>query len=37
LAQIGGQGWGIMGSLNVGEVSAKLHREMALPALGREG
>ena len=30
LAQIGGQGWAIVGSLNGGEVSAKLNREMAL-------
>jgi cardiolipin synthase A/B len=30
LAQIGGQGWVIAGSLNGGEVSAKLNREMAL-------
>jgi len=30
LAQIGGQGWVIVGSLNGGEVSAKLNREMAL-------
>lgn len=32
LAQIGGQGWAIVGSLNGGEVSAKLNREMALLA-----
>ena len=30
LAQIGGKGWAIVGSLNGGEVSAKLNREMAL-------
>jgi len=30
LAQIGGQGWVIAGSLNGGEVSAKVNREMAL-------
>ena len=30
LAQIGDQGWAIAGSLNGGEVSAKLNREMAL-------
>ena len=30
LAQIGGQGWVIVSSLNGGEVSAKLNREMAL-------
>ena len=30
LAQIGGQGWVVVGSLNGGEVSAKLNREMAL-------
>jgi cardiolipin synthase len=30
LAQIGGQGWAVVGSLNGGEVSAKLNREMAL-------
>jgi cardiolipin synthase len=30
LAQIGGQGWAVIGSLNGGEVSAKLNREMAL-------
>ena len=30
LAQIGGQGWVVAGSLNGGEVSAKLNREMAL-------
>jgi phosphatidylserine/phosphatidylglycerophosphate/cardiolipin synthase-like enzyme len=30
LAQIGGKGWTIVGSLNGGEVSAKLNREMAL-------
>ncbi len=32
LAQIRGQGWPIVGSLNGGEVSAKLNREMALLA-----
>ena len=32
LAQIGGRGWAIAGSLNGGEVSAKLNREMALLA-----
>jgi hypothetical protein len=31
LAQIGGKGWAVVGSLNGGEVSAKLNREMALP------
>ena len=30
LAQIAGHGWVIVGSLNGGEVSAKLNREMAL-------
>ncbi len=30
LAQIGGQGWAMVGSLNGGEVSAKLNREMSL-------
>ncbi len=30
LAQIGGQGWAIVGSLNGGEVSAKLNRELSL-------
>ncbi len=30
LAQIGGQGWVVAGSLNGGEVSAKLNREVAL-------
>jgi len=30
LAQIAGRGWAIVGSLNGGEVSAKLNREMAL-------
>jgi len=30
LAQIGGRGWAVVGSLNGGEVSAKLNREMAL-------
>jgi cardiolipin synthase A/B len=30
LAQISGKGWSIVGSLNGGEVSAKLNREMAL-------
>ncbi len=30
LAQIGGQGWAVAGSLNGGEVSAKLNREVAL-------
>lgn len=30
LAQIGGQGWAVVGSLNGGEVSAKLNREVAL-------
>jgi cardiolipin synthase len=30
LARIGGQGWIVAGSLNGGEVSAKLNREMAL-------
>ena len=30
LAQIGGQEWVIAGSLNGGEVSTKLNREMAL-------
>ena len=30
LAQIGGTGWAVVGSLNGGEVAAKLNREMAL-------
>jgi hypothetical protein len=30
LAQIGGKGWTVVGSLNSGEVSAKLNRELAL-------
>jgi cardiolipin synthase len=30
LAQIGGRGWAVIGSLNGGEVSAKQNREMAL-------
>ncbi len=30
LAQVGGQGWAAVGSLNGGEVSAKLNREMVL-------
>ena len=30
LAQISGQGWVVVGTLNGGEVSAKLNREMAL-------
>jgi len=30
LAQVAGRGWAIVGSLNGGEVSAKLNREMAL-------
>ncbi len=30
LAQIGGRGWTVVGSLNGGEVSAKLNRELAL-------
>jgi len=30
LAQIGGRGWTGVGSLNGGEVSAKLNRELAL-------
>ena len=30
LAQIAGQGWVVVGSLNGGEVSAKLNREVAL-------
>ena len=30
LARIGGKGWAVAGSLNGGEVSAKLNREMAL-------
>lgn len=30
LAQIDGQGWVVAGSLNGGEVSAKLNREVAL-------
>jgi hypothetical protein len=30
LAQLGGRGWAVVGSLNGGEVSAKLNREMAL-------
>ena len=35
LAQIGGKGWTIVGSLNGGEVSAKLNREMA-PLVGSD-
>jgi cardiolipin synthase A/B len=30
LAQTGGRGWTVVGSLNGGEVSAKLNQEMAL-------
>ncbi len=30
LAQIGGQGWAVVGSLNGGEISAKLNRELSL-------
>jgi len=30
LARIGGKGWAVVGSLNGGEPSAKLNREMAL-------
>lgn len=36
LARIGGQGWVIAGSLNGGEVSAKLNREMALKVASNE-
>ena len=32
LAQVGGPGWAVVGSLNGGEVSAKLNREMVLLA-----
>ena len=36
LAQIGGRGWVVAGSLNGGEVSAKLNREMALKVVSDE-
>jgi phosphatidylserine/phosphatidylglycerophosphate/cardiolipin synthase-like enzyme len=36
LAQVGGQGWVVVGSLNGGEVSAKLNREMALKVASTE-
>ncbi|PKO22108.1 MAG: hypothetical protein CVU38_11095 [Chloroflexi bacterium HGW-Chloroflexi-1] len=36
LAQIAGQGWVIVGSLNGGEVSARLNREMALKVASTE-
>lgn len=36
LAQIGGQGWVVVGSLNGGEVSAKLNREMVLKVASDE-
>lgn len=36
LAQIGGQGWVVVGSLNGGEVSAKLNREMVLKVASTE-
>ena len=36
LAQIGGKGWVVVGSLNGGEVSAKLNREMALKVASDE-
>ena len=36
LAQIGGRGWVVVGSLNGGEVSAKLNREMALKVASDE-
>ena len=36
LAQIGGRGWVVVGSLIGGEVSAKLKREMALKARSDE-
>jgi cardiolipin synthase len=36
LAQIGGQGWVVAGSLNGGEVSAKLNREMSLMVASSE-
>jgi hypothetical protein len=36
LAQIGGQGWVVAGSLNGGEVSAKLNREMSLMVASNE-
>ena len=37
LARIGGQGWIVAGSLNGGEVSAKLNREMSLRVASNEG
>jgi PLD-like domain len=37
LAQIGGQGWIVAGSLNGGEVSAKLNREMSLRVASNQG
>jgi cardiolipin synthase A/B len=37
LARIGGQGWVVAGSLNGGEVSAKLNREMSLRVASNEG
>jgi cardiolipin synthase A/B len=37
LARIGGQGWIVAGSLNGGEVSAKLNREMTLRVASNEG
>ena len=36
LAQIGGRGWVVVGSLNGGEVSAKLNRELALKVASDE-
>ena len=36
LAQIGGRGWVVVGSLNGGKVSAKLNREMALKVASDE-
>jgi len=36
LARIGGQGWAVAGSLNGGEVSAELNREMALKVASNE-
>ena len=36
LAQIGGRGWVVVGSVRGGEVSAKLNREMALKVASDE-
>jgi hypothetical protein len=33
-AQIGGRGWGVVGSLNGGEISAKRYQEMAQSRIG---